>query len=167
VVASPQPIATDGTYVYWGNSSGTLGASTVYQANVDGSNPIQLASGLDPISGITVDATTVYFTASLAGIVYSVPIGGGTVTQVATAEGSPGAITADATNIYWLDASTVRKAPKTAGAPTTLSSCNGYLSGVSPYCGRFERIALDATYVYFTDLGTQYGHGAVFRVPKN
>ena len=167
VVIAPQVIATDGTYVYWGNASGMIGGSSVYQANVDGSNVIELSPGLDTITGITVDATTVYFTSSISNIVYSVPIGGGATTQLATGEANPGAIANDATSIFWITNNTVRKMAKSGGAPTTISSCNGYLLALSPYCGRFERIALDATYVYVTDLGTQYGHGAVFRAPKN
>jgi hypothetical protein len=166
VVIGPSAIAVDGTYVYWGNEAGA-GPSSVYRANKDGSNPIQLATTVDPVEGITVDATNVYFTVDLGGGVYSVPIGGGATTPIATGEANPTDIVTDATSVYWLNGAGVRKAPKSGGPAITLGTCNGNLSTISPYCGRAVSLAVDATYVYWTDEGTQYGHGAVFRVPNN
>jgi hypothetical protein len=43
----------------------------------------------------------------------------------------------------------------------------GNLAALSPYCGAFRFLVLDANYVYWTDSGTQFGTGAVFRVSKN
>jgi sugar lactone lactonase YvrE len=165
---NPITIAVDATNVYWGNAGTSLGTSSVYQANkTDGSNPIALATGVDPVYGLTIDSTNVYFTAGLAGSVYSVPIGGGTVKLLAGTESNPSAIVADGTSLYWLATSTVRKMAKTGGAITTLATCNGNLAALSPYCGDFRFLVLDANYVYWTDSGTQSGYGAVFRVSKN
>jgi hypothetical protein len=165
---NPISIAVDATNVYWGNAGTSLGTSSVYQANkADGSNPIALATGVDPVYGLTVDATTVYFTAGLGGSVYSVPIGGGVVKTISSTETNPSSIVADATSIYWLAQSTVRKMAKTGGAITTLASYTGNLPALAPSCGNFKFLVLDANYVYWTDAGTQSGSGSIFRVSKN
>jgi hypothetical protein len=52
------------------------------------------------------------------------------------------------------------------GAITTLSSCIG-LDTKSPDCSRFNYLAVDSADVYWTDGGTQYGGGAVYKTPKN
>jgi hypothetical protein len=55
---------------------------------------------------------------------------------------------------------------KTGGAVTTVAQA-GDLSGIGWALGQPKHLALDATYVYWTDQGTQYGGGGVFRVSKN
>ncbi len=57
--------------------------------------------------GLAVDATRVYWTASLDGEVLSAPIGGGAAPSViASGLGSPWGIAVDDLGIYWTDAAT-------------------------------------------------------------
>jgi hypothetical protein len=41
------------------------------------------------------------------------------------------------------------------------------MTGTGWYLGAPKHLAVDANYVYWTDQGTQYGGGGVFRVSKN
>jgi hypothetical protein len=166
VVVTPEAIAVDANYVYWGNFGNPAGTSTIFRAKKDGTSPYVLASGLNGVTGISLDATRIYFTTSVNNAVLSVPLGGGMATTISATESGATAIVNDATAVYWLTSSTVRKMTKVGGAITTLSSCNG-LAAKSPACGRFGYLAVDATDVYWTDEGTQYGGGAVYTTPKN
>ena len=81
-----------------------------------------------------------------------------------------GQIVSDGSAIYWVDDGVVHKMATPSGVPSgtavTLATCTG-LSTVAPDCGRFNGIAVDATYLYWTDEGTSYGGGGVYRVTKN
>jgi hypothetical protein len=100
VVYGPNDIATDGTSVYWTNSSGT-----VVKVPKGGGCPVTLASNQIPCWGITLDATNVYFTdenSTDGGTVMTVPKGGGCVTALAVGANLLG-IAVDSTTVYWVD----------------------------------------------------------------
>jgi hypothetical protein len=162
-VVYPTYVAADASYVYWGNAgqSGTDGS--VYRAKLDGTMPVALATGQGPVYGIAIDATNVYFTTT-SGTVSSVPkTSDGSVTPVPL-DASGGyllGIVADATDIYWIDEGNerIRHRAKSANAADTFASLQ--LQSIDPYLGEVTYLALDAQHVYWSDNGTQSGHGAV------
>ncbi len=68
-LSAPLAIATDGTYVYWGDNLD----GTIQRIRTDGTGLVTLASGMHPRS-IAIDATRIYWTDDAAGTV-----GGGSV----------------------------------------------------------------------------------------
>jgi hypothetical protein len=166
-------IAVDATYVYWGNNTATNGQ--IFRANkADGSNVQQLVtSAVSGVSGLTVDATTVYFTTVVSndnGAVYSVPITGGPATLLFPSEEYPVGITSDATSLFWAAdfASQIRKGPKSGGTASTIEQYTGYLKTAqasTSSTANYNSLVVDSTYVYFLD--ETYGYGAVLKVSKN
>jgi hypothetical protein len=179
---TPTDIAVDGTYVYWGNQSSAHGTATIWRANkTDGSGAVALATGLDPVRGITIDSSTLYFTSSYPLTthgVYSIPIGGGTPTPLVTTESDPSAIVSDATAIYWIDGGNrIRKMVK-GGAATTLATYTGYVktkiaeiedasAAFLASQGNYKFLTVDSSYVYWSDDGGGAGQGYIAKVPKN
>ncbi len=100
--------------------------------------------------------------------VYSVPLdASASAATLSSVEAYPWDIVCDGADLYWVNSGSgqVRKMKKTGGAVTTIAQ-SGDLSGTGWYLGQPKHLAVDATYVYWTDQGTQYG-GGVFRVSKN
>ena len=171
-----QPMVVDANHIYWGDTVGA-GNGTVYQANRDGSGVIALASGLSAsVNGIAVDASNVYFTVDPGNnSVNSVPIGGGSVNVLATGEAGPIPIVTDGTSLYWINTggigtgpSSLRKMPVGGGAITNLAACGVSFKKAAPCGDSFVSLAMDSTYVYWTDEAavTPGGSGTLFKVAK-
>ena len=164
-----RPMAVDASHIYWGDTSGAA-TGDVYQANKDGSNVILLASGLaGSVNGLAIDANNVYFTVVPGPDgVYQVPIGGGTLTPLATGEAQPIPVVTDGKNVYWMNAGgIVRRTPVGGGPLTTLARCSD-ISSVAPCSGQFVSMAIDSTYVYWTDESEVLpgGNGTLFKTLK-
>jgi hypothetical protein len=162
-VVYPTYVAADATYVYWANAGQSGADGTVYRAKLDGTLPVGIAHGLGPVYGIAIDAATVYFTTT-DGTVASVPkTSDGSVapTQLGQGEGYVLGIAVDATDVYWVDKSNqrIRHRAKGASAPDTFADIQ--LTAIDAYLGNVTYITLDAKHVYWSDYGTQSGHGAV------
>lgn len=144
------PVATDGTYVYYWNPNSAPGTSTLNKVSVNGGTvtPLATASGA---MGIAVDSTNVYF--ATPGTVNKVPIAGGTAaTQLATGQ-NVYSVAVDSTSVYFTehDGGYVSKVLISGGPVTHLASGLN-----SP-----ENLVVDGTNVYWTD----YNQGVVYRVP--
>ncbi len=164
-----QPMAVDANHIYWGDTIGA-GTSDVYQVNKDGSNVVILASGMaGSVNGLTVDAHNVYFTVAPGpNGVYQVPIGGGTLTTLASGEATPIPVVTDGTNVYWMNGGgIVRRTPVGGGPLTTLARCQD-INSVAPCSGQFVSMAIDSSYVYWTDESEVLpgGNGTLFKTLK-
>jgi hypothetical protein len=133
----------DSTSVYW-TTCGDPTGGFVLKVPKAGGPVTTLASG-DRLSGIAVDATSVYWIAGTpdasSGAVMKVALGGGAVTTLATRSGDPANVAVDDTSVYWTEqtAGAVMRVPLTGGTPSVVTTAN------SPW-----DIALDATNVYWT-----------------
>ena len=168
-VVNPKRVAVTASYIVVANAgtSGTNGS--VYRYDLNGLNKTLLASGLAPTWGLCVDATNVYFTTNLDNSVWSAPlVAPAPAAALSIAEASPWDIVCDGADLYWVNSGNgqVRTMKKTGGPVTTIAQ-SGDLSGTGWYLGQPKHLAVDASYVYWTDQGTQSGGGGVFRVSKN
>ena len=149
-------IAVRAGYVYGtlGNAGGATGPA-VGKLPTSGGTPVSLGSSPEALTGLTVDATNVYWATESA--VMKAPIaGGGTTTTLVSGNGSP--LTVDTNNVYYgfhgLGGSNtygpVLELSLAGGMPTTLATGMHMIDG----------IAVDAANVYWAD-----NSGSVLRVP--
>ncbi len=116
-------IATDGTNVYWVNST------DVMQCAVGGCNgqPTHLATGQNNPHSVVVDSTSVYwltFATTSGGSVMKCAIGGaGGPTTFATDSIDPEGVAVDATNLYWTDYDATTGLGQVQSCPVT--GCTG------------------------------------------
>jgi len=167
-VVNPKRVAVTASYIVVANA-GTNFNGSVYRYDLNGANKTLLASGLGPTWGLCADATSAYFSSSLDNKVWSVPLdASASAVALSSAEAYPWDIVCDGADLYWVNSNNgqVRKMKKTGGAVSTIAQ-SGDLSGTGWYLGDPKHLAVDGTYLYWTDQGTQYGGGGVFRVSKN
>jgi hypothetical protein len=146
---NPVGLTADANNVYWLDSVGDKG--TVVKVPIagldDGGTPATLASNqalggaysVSSYSGITVDATSVYWTT--ADLVMKAPIDGSAAPKILSGSTQPNAIVVDATNVYWTDSATgdppyggVLTIPKdgtSTGNATTLVANAGNVGGLA------------------------------------
>ena len=132
-----------------------------------------LASGLMNPVGIAVDAASVYWTESQDGSsapylgetrVKKVGLNGGAVTTLVTEPGQPNYVNTwgmaiDANSVYWIQSSqTAQTLKKVAlnGGPATTLAINYPMA-----------LALDASFVYYSEMGALTYSGTINRVGKN
>jgi hypothetical protein len=164
----PNAIASDGTSVYWVNSTSNANlTSSVRKVAVSGGSPVTLATGLVSPSSVAVDGQNVYWGEGTAApdvdggapCVKSLPVGGGSVTTLVASTllsgGGPAPAVAvhdpDVYAAFQLEGNALGlvRVPTTGGAAVTLApEVDGYL-------------AVDGTSAYWTVSETS----AVFKVP--
>jgi hypothetical protein len=153
---SPDGTFADANNLFW--SDGASGA--IWRANVDGSDPVALyAPGASGGIGIVADATNVYWAATYAGEIYSESrdglADGGGPTVLASSGAYAWGIAQDATHIYWTEE---------GGYPVMMPSIPGTIMMVAKDGSSASQLvaggqvdpkflAVDATGVYWTDLG--------------
>jgi hypothetical protein len=147
---APFAIALDPTNVYWANLTGN---EAIMKVPVGGGTPSELAPGGGSLS-IATHGGIVYWVSGDA--VMAVPAAGGTPKTLASGQGGPDFIAVDDTNVYWPNVrgnGAIMKLPLSGGTPTTFASSTGD-----------ARLALDATSLYFTNIGATSAN-AVVRQP--
>jgi hypothetical protein len=161
-------IVADATNVYW---------AATYQGEIfsepragvpDGGLPTILAGSGTYAWGVAQDATNFYWAdeggypvmqSSPPGSIMSVPKdGSGPAQMVAGGQVDPRFMAADVTGVYWTDpgAGTALRLTPGAAQPQVL------FTGEQPF-----GIALDATYLYLSTIGTDNSDGTVVRLPKD
>jgi sugar lactone lactonase YvrE len=146
------PVAVDGTHVYWYDDGG----NAVMQADADGSNPTQVATGQTQVGSIAVHSGFLYWTTQNA--LRELDLSGGSPSSLATGQTSPRSVAVDATHVYWATGSwganeSVQRIPKGGGTIDPLTTPGAY--------GSFA-ITLDSNYLYAAD---NHG-GIIWRIPK-
>jgi hypothetical protein len=149
-------IKTDGTAVYWYDYDPAGGATggAIKSVPVTGGTVTTIASGLEGVNDLYLDATTIYWTEfsmanSLAGSIKSAPKSGGAApTVLATGTPTPGfdvffpgGLAVDSTYVYWTEGvggGAIRRVPKAGGAVTDINRGN-FPAGLPAW------VALDST----------------------
>lgn len=149
--------AVDATSVYWTTQSSWTG--NVMRVPLEGGAPTTLASDQSGPSSLVVNATGVYWALFSNHRIEKAPLEGGAPTTLASGITYLFRFVVDATNLYWaLDAGTdssVVKMPLGGGPQTTLAT---------EYHGGARAIAMDATSVYWTDVGGPGDESSVYKV---
>jgi sugar lactone lactonase YvrE len=142
----PWGVVLDADRVYWTN---LISNGDVMVVDKTGGTAQPIASMQPLPARLTLDATSVYFTTAEGGTVRRAPKLGGSAIDIATGGVRPARIVVDATYVYWTDemAPGVYRAELTGGG-TILPLASG---GIETPTG----IAVDASFVYFGDLGTK------------
>jgi hypothetical protein len=144
-------LAVNATSLFWADY-----ADHMNKTALSGGTSQPIVSGLLGSNDIAVDATSVYWTDDTS--VSKAPLGGGKITVLASGQNHPAGIAVDETSVYWVNDGTpasmacgascndgsVVRTPLAGGAITTLASGQAHP----------ERIAVDATSVYWTNWGS-------------
>ncbi len=142
--ASAAGVASNGTYLFWGNTGG-LGRATV--AGTDINHGFAPLGQFCDVGAVAANASSAYFLAACSGskALYRVPVTGGTPQLVTGVGPAACGVAVDATYLYWSELTTIGRVPLAGGAaaPAFLQLSPG--TGRQP-CG----LAVDSQYLYFT-----------------
>jgi hypothetical protein len=143
------PVALDQSHVYWFGTSN----SNVMQANLDGSSPIQVATGQNNVLSIAARSGFLYWVTDSD--LVELDLTGGTPSPLAQDRTSPRSVAVDSTHVYWAEGTLggnerVQRISRGGGTIEQLAAAGAYA------------IALDDTHVYVAD---NYGC-SIWRVAK-
>jgi hypothetical protein len=116
----------DATNAYLVDPTSTPGSFTVRRAPLNGDPMTTLGVVAGTPYGVTVDATSIYWTDSTAGTVSSVPFGGNTPTVLAGGQTSPGLLAVTSSSLYWVEE------PTYTSVPTPIETFAGALIRLTP-----------------------------------
>ncbi len=152
---TPWDIVADASFVYWSNYDG----GDVVRLATGGGVPAALVKNLAHPAGVALDAKYLYYAAETSGEIARVALDGSQKPElIASGQIAPAQLALDAKFVYWTSAGTgssdgtVAKAPLGGGSVTVLAAL----------LNKPQAIAVGATHVYWTTLGSQ----KVMRVPK-
>lgn len=168
LATSPTDMAVNATHVYFTMQN----EGTVSRVSRSG-GAVQVLASLQPYPmRIALDGNNVYWLTTgtgnggtnLDGSVMKLPLTGGSAVALATMEPYPQALTVDASHVYWtnalgpgLAAGSVMKVPIAGGSKVELVSTGDYTSP--------RGIAVDATAVYWINMGEAAFPGSIMKVP--
>jgi hypothetical protein len=119
-------LTEDATSLYWI-------AHGVVRIAKAGGTPLTLAPAGTNGEGnvLAVDATNVYWTQALEGLVLSVAVDGGGITTLASDQPQAASLAVDATNVYWGAESLMLSVPKRGGIVITLAQATDWVEAVA------------------------------------
>lgn len=143
--ARPVGVAVDESHVFWTTQGPFPGDAQLGRVALDGSGANVLFTGPREMSGIALDAGSVYWGNEGGDALMAVAKTGGSPSTLATLD-YPGDVAIDETHVYFIDAGDngVYRVPKGGGAPELLGTS---VAGA-------PRVAVDAGFVYWTDQGS-------------
>jgi sugar lactone lactonase YvrE len=91
----------DANYVYWSTFRALQGDGTIWRANLDGTNTVQLAQNQDAPQGLAVDANHLYWTNTGGGTIMRANLDGALPQPIVANQDVPVGVAVDATHLYW------------------------------------------------------------------
>jgi hypothetical protein len=131
----------DGT-LYWLDGGGTL-----RRVPAAGGSAENVATGQPPLADLTADGQFVYVAEQTSSI-RRVPLDGGASTPVVTSATGPVSLAIDGSRLYWIDSFSLGKVDLASGTSQVLAI------GLAGDAGQPNAIAVDATQVYWTEIGS-------------
>jgi Domain of unknown function (DUF5050) len=126
------------SHLYWTDGG------AVYKANLDGTNPQSMVTGLGSAFGVAVDGSHIYW-ANYLGTVNEANLDGTSPQTIITGQNGPYGVAVDGSHIYWTDenAGTVNEANLDGTSPQTI------VTGQDPF-----GVAVDGSHIYWANGGT-------------
>lgn len=151
--AGPYGVTVDADYLYWVN----VDAGTIKRANKDGSEVVDIATGLPNLRGIAVDSTYIYWSTYTSGQIYRALKNGCSPHELLhSGESGAFALTVADGYLWWTiftanpGTGAVRRAPVAGGTPATV---------LADMVDRLGGITVDGNVLYLThadDPGTRF-----------
>ncbi len=137
----PASLAVRDGVLYWAVFGTGQSDGLVMKLTLDGGARVTLASAQGGTQGLAVDATHVFWTDALRGLVMKVPVAGGL--SVELADGGSTLLTLDRDFVYWTNNRTnsLGRVPKAGGVGVSMAA-----TVLQPSGG----VAVDARHVYWT-----------------
>ena len=91
-------------HLYW------AAGGTIWEANLDGSNPRAIVTGQPDPAGVAVNASHLYWTDSGSGAIWAANLDGSNPQAIVTGQISPAGVAVNASHLYWTDSGAIWEA---------------------------------------------------------
>jgi Domain of unknown function (DUF5050) len=123
-------------HLYW------AAGGTIWEANLDGSNPRAIVTGQPDPAGVAVNASHLYWTDSGSGAIWAANLDGSNPQAIVTGQISPAGVAVNASHLYWTDSGAIWEANLDGSNPQVI---------VTGQNDAGFGVAVDASHLYWTD----------------